>query len=98
VHDAEGLFLTLALSEKLGGRADSSEVAAAEDDPRDLNTGPAELTAFHRGILRTADSQVLAQRCEARVPLGADACHPVHRGAKRRGRQLIERFPPFASA
>ena len=81
VHDAERLVLALTLSEELGCRADSAEIAAAENDPRDLDAGPAELSAFHREILWTTASQVPAQRCETRVPLGADACHPVHRGA-----------------
>src|SRR6266516_8186598 len=64
VHDAEGLFLALALSEKLGCGADSAEVAAAENDPRDLDISPAELTAFHRESLRAAVPQVLSQRRE----------------------------------
>src|SRR5439155_16520352 len=98
IHDAERLFLALALSEKLGRGADSAEVAAAENDPRDLDIGPAELTAFHRESLRAALPQVLAQRREAGVPVGADACHPVHRDSQWRRRELIERLAPFAPA
>ena len=81
IHDAEGLFLVLALPEELRRGADSPEVAAAENDPGDLDAGAAELSAFHRESLRTAVTQVPAQRCESRVPLGAHACHPVHRCA-----------------
>src|SRR2546429_5988211 len=48
VHDAERLFLGLAVPEELGRGPDSAEVAAAENDPRDLDLGPAEPAAFHR--------------------------------------------------
>jgi hypothetical protein len=35
---------------------------------------------------------------EARVPVGADARHPIHRDAERLGRQLVARLPALTAA
>src|SRR5207244_10641449 len=54
VHDPERLLLALALAEELRRRADAAEVAAAEDDARDLDFGPAEATTLHWRDSRSA--------------------------------------------
>ena len=58
VHDPEGFFLALAAAEQLRGGADAAEVAAAQDEARDLEAGQ-DRTLFHGAIL----SQARFARC-----------------------------------
>src|SRR5439155_16956121 len=66
VHDPERLLLALAPAEELRRRADAAEVAAAEDDARDLDFGPAEATTLHWRDSRSAGfSDACARRAGA---------------------------------
>ena len=51
VHDRERLVVSLPVTEEPGRGADAAEVAAAQDDARDVDTARAQLTAFHCSIL-----------------------------------------------
>ena len=49
VEDRVRLLLALALAEERGRRADAAEVAAAEDDARDVDAAAAERAPLHQG-------------------------------------------------
>ncbi len=61
VHEHEGLGFRLTHAVELGGAAHAAEVAAAEPERRDLETGPAERTVAQHGTAPATASSAVAR-------------------------------------